>query len=131
MKTPPRASRGAENPGYGRYAFNPRTMRAACAGGAGATPGHNHAPLRSDDLFQRVSAFPVAADHGQADPAMVRRIGGGMDDLSRLLPDDAAPGLRVFGRGHASPVLPRASSAAHRAARFELCAVALRSRPAR
>src|SRR6266508_553186 len=128
MKTPPRASRGARSPGYGRCAFNPRTMRAACAGGAGATPGHIHAPLRSDDLFQRVSAFPVAADHGQADPAVVRRIGGGVDDLPGVLPDDAAPGLRVFGRGHASPVLPRASSAAYRAARFELRAAADRAR---
>src|SRR5260370_19652466 len=101
-------------PCYGHSAVNPRTMRAACAGGAGATPGHIHAPLRSDDFFQRVSAFPVAADHGQADPAVVRRIGGGVDDLPRLLPDDTAPGLRVFGRCDTSPGPQTASSAAHR-----------------
>ena len=54
------------------------------------------AALRRHDLRQRVPAVPRPADHREADPAVVRRLGRGVDDVPRVLPERAARGLRVL-----------------------------------
>ncbi len=65
-------------------------MRAARATAIGASPFPSDAALRHHDFLQRVPAVPGAADHGQADPAVVRRIGQRMDDLPGVFPARAA-----------------------------------------
>src|SRR5208337_4101369 len=109
----------------------PRRNAVQCAlpfaAGAGAMPVRIHAALRSNDLFQRLSAVSAATDHRQADPAVVRRLGGGVDDLPGVLPDHPAARLRLLRRGVAAPVAEGASAAAPCAARAELRLAADRS----
>ena len=61
-----------------------------------------HVPLRRHDLHQRVPVVPSPAGDGKADPAVVRRLGGRVDDLPRVLPDDAPRRLCVLGLGDPS-----------------------------
>ena len=49
----------------------------------------------ADDSPQRLSAFSGAAADGQADSAVVRRIGRGVDHLHAVLPDGAAGRVRL------------------------------------
>ena len=72
------------------------------------------APLRRHDLRQRLPAVPRPAGDGEADPAVVRRLGGRLDDLPRLLPDRAARGLRLLRPRRAPADAARAGAAAHR-----------------
>ena len=60
-----------------------------------------HAPFRADDLRKCVPALSRPADHRQADPAVVRRLGRRLDDVPRVLPGGAARRLRVRRRRRA------------------------------
>ena len=71
------------------------------------------APLRRHDLRQRVPAVPRAADRRQADPAVVRRLGRGLDDVPRVLPDRAARGLRVRRSRSCAACAPRTQVKLH------------------
>ena len=75
-------------------------------------------PVRHHDRLVRVPAVPRAADHREADPAVVRRHGGGLDGLRRVLPGRAARRLCVRARADA-PLAAHAGDAARRAARRE------------
>ena len=61
-----------------------------------------HASLRRHRIHQRVPAVPGAADHRQADPALVRRQRLGLDRLHGVLPAGAARRLRLRRRRSAA-----------------------------
>src|SRR5262249_43759158 len=65
---------------------------------------------------QRVPAVPRPADRCQADPAVVRRIGSGLDHVRVLLPGPAARWVRLRPRARAVSRAPAAAPGAHRAA---------------
>jgi len=74
------------------------------------------AAVRADNLPVGVPAVPGPADHREADPAVVRRLLGRVDHRARVLPVDAARGLRLRGLDNqARRAAP--DDAAHRAAR--------------
>src|SRR5207248_10487457 len=76
-----------------------------------------YAALRRDDFSVVVPAVPGAADHRQADPAVVRRLGRRVDHVPGLLPERAARRLRLRRLDHAARLAP-AGLPARRAARL-------------
>src|SRR5688500_3472389 len=74
-------------------------------------PPRCHVAVRGDDLPFVLPAVPGAADHRQADPAVVRRLGRGLDDVPGVLPERAARGLRVCGLDHAPGAAPPGDAA--------------------
>ena len=95
-----------------RLSYNAGPLPAAC--GTALPPPH--APPRRHDLRQRVPAVPGPAGNGEADPALVRGLGRRVDDLPRVLPDDAARRLRILGLGR-----PSAGAACRRSACISSC----------
>ena len=87
-----------------------------------------HAALRLHDFCQRISALPGSTGHGEADPAVVWRIGNCMDHVPRIFPGSPVARIRVCGRGRAKLVNKGASTTAYRSARVELPGPADRSR---
>ncbi len=83
----------------------PPAAKRASARSAAALPVPFHAAFRADDFRKCVPALPRPADHRQADPAVVRRIGRRMDDVPRVLPVGAARRLRVRGPRRAPAVV--------------------------
>src|SRR5438552_14065849 len=78
------------------------------------------AAVRGNDLPFVVPAVPRAADHREADPAVVRRLRGGVGDLPGVLPERAPRGLCLRGLDHpprAETPGPRARRPARRVAR--------------
>ena len=99
----------------------------ACGANAAPEPVPD-APLRRHHLRQRLPAVPGAAGHREADPAVVRRLGGGLDHVPRLLSDGAARGLCVRRLRRAPARRARAGEVAHAAARRVRRAASDRSR---
>src|SRR5690606_23817201 len=71
-------------------------------------------PLRFHAPAVRVPAVPGAAHRGPPDPAVVRGLGGGLDDLHDVLPARAAGRLRVLGCSRSPAVASLATMASCR-----------------
>ena len=72
-----------------------------------------NAASRRDDLPVRVPAVPGAADHRQADPALVRRHRGGLDHLHGVLPDRCCWSATPTRTAIDAELAPRAQAALH------------------
>ena len=77
--------------------------------------GPSHAALRFHDPAVGVPAVPGAANHRQADPALVRRHLRSLDHVPRVLPGRAPGWLHLRPCGHAATFASPAIAAAHRA----------------
>ena len=82
-------------------------------------PAQRQGTVRRHHLHQCLPAVPGPAADRQADPAVVRRLGGGVVDLHGVLPGRAAGRLRLCGLDHAAAARARAGAAARRAAARE------------
>src|SRR5258708_27889045 len=74
-------------------------------------PAGGYAALCRDNLPVVVPAVSRAADHRQADPAVVRRLGRRLDDLPGVLPERPARGVRVRGPDDAARAAPPGAAA--------------------
>src|SRR6266851_10256566 len=87
-----------------------------------------HGPLRRHHLCQRISAVPGSTDHGQADPAVVRRVGQRLDHVPCFLSGDSPARLCLRRPGGAPDVAANAGSSPCPIAGAELYRLADRAR---
>ena len=73
-------------------------------------------PLCRNDLLQRVPAVPGATADRQADPALVRRLVRGLDDLPGVLPERPPGRLRLYRLDHPPAGAEETGVAAYRPA---------------
>ena len=88
--------RGELHEDYHENLGAPRTLDGACC---------NFLRINYDDLRERIPAVPGATHRRERDSAVVRRLGRGVGELSRLLPDHAAARLSVR-RFHGAQAIP-------------------------
>ena len=74
-----------------------RPRRASRPSPRGTAKFLSHVPLRGHDSGFQLSPVPGATDHRQADPAVVRRFGGGVDHLPGVFSVGAPGRLCLFG----------------------------------
>ena len=106
------------------------TYNARCPAPGSRCAAHTHAALRPHHLRQRIPSVSGPARHGQADPAVVRWLRRGMDDVPRLFPDDTSARVCIRRSGRAPPVATIASRCSHCTAHRQLRGLADHSRRA-
>src|SRR5262249_37059289 len=87
-----------------------------------------HAPPRRDHRLFFLPAVPAATHHRQTNPAVVRRHGGGMDDVPGVFPDSAAARLFLRALADAASQTENPTHRAWRAAPVRHRVVAYHSR---
>ena len=101
----PRAVRGPRRSAPVECAGLAPTLARRCAARSPRPPMLLYAATIFVSAFLLFLVQPIV---GEADPAVVRRLGGRLDDVPRVLPDDTARGLRVLRSRRAPAAAARA-----------------------